>query len=149
LLTGSWGGLAVGAIAPNGVWMEGSASVLIAGTGTGWETTVRAGYEFGSWPKPDAWTFSVPGYLGYRYATLPYAMATDGHPFTEDMSLLVIGARMVLARSFRRSAIELGLDLSASLPVMRSEPFSQYWRQETDLWVDVAIVVGWSTRLGS
>jgi len=146
-LAGSWGGVAVGAIAPNGVWMEGSASSLVATAGTGWETTMRAGYEFGSSPKPNAWTFSIPVYFGYRYANLPYVMTTDGHYFTEDMSLLVTGARLVLARSFRRSAIELGLDLCGSLPLVRSEPRSPAWRQETVLWIDAAIVLGWSTRL--
>ena len=140
------GGLAIGAIAPNGVWMEGSASALQGLEGVGWETTVRAGYELGPSATPDAWGFSVPIYLGYRYARLPYYTTTDSSFVTEDMSLLVTGARLVLIRSFRRNAIEFGLDLSGSIPIARSEQ-PRGFSVETTFWVDAAIVVGWSTRL--
>jgi hypothetical protein len=145
-LAAAWGGFAVGAVAPSRLWLEGSVFMLVAMAGNGWETTFRAGYELFSPPKAGTWTVSLPVYGGYRYANLPYSIPTDGYNFTEDMSLLLVGARLVLTRSFRTNGIDLGLDFSGALPIARAEP-ARYWRQETDFWLDAAIVIGWSAGL--
>ncbi|MCL2823443.1 MAG: hypothetical protein FWD57_05570 [Polyangiaceae bacterium] len=139
------GGLCIGVIAPNRVWVEVSASSLLA-IGGGGETTALVGYDFDDAPSPRAWDFSVPVFFGGRYAARPPRWSTDSHSTgTEDMAMLIAGGRAVWTRTWTRNAIELGVGMSAAIPITRSEPSSSYYQDPpTYLWLDASIFIGFT-----
>ena len=138
------GGLAYGVIAPNDLWFEGGISLIRGLSGLGWETTALAGYAIGYDRAPETWNFSLPVYLGYRFAQRPSMRPSDGSNATQDTHMLVVGTRTVWSRFFRRAPLELGLDFSLSIPFARGVSSTNMWRDPaTSVWVSAALVVGW------
>jgi hypothetical protein len=136
------GGLALGAIAPSRLWLEGGASLLHGLEGLSWETTAVGGYAFGYARARETWNFSVPVYAGYRFAERPSMWPTDGRNVTRPTHYVVGGMRLVGTRFFSSGLLELGVDISIALPFAEDEPSNSFWRDPTSTWINGAFVVG-------
>lgn len=136
------GGLAIGAIAPSRLWLEGGASLIHGLEGLGWETTAVGGYALGYARARETWNFSVPMYAGYRFAERPSTWPTDGRNFTRPTHYFVCGARLVTTRFFSSGLLELGLDISVALPFAEGEPSDRSWEDPTSPWINGALVFG-------
>jgi hypothetical protein len=138
------GGLAVGAIAPSRIWLEGGASVLHGLEGLGWEATAVGGYALGYARARATWNLSVPVYAGYRFAERPSSLPTDGYDVTRPMHYAVGGVRLVATRFFSSGLLELAMDVSIALPFAEGEPSNNMWRDPTLSWINGALVIGGS-----
>jgi len=115
-------------------------------SGHGGEVAGLVGCSFDDAPLPHTWEFSVPVFFGVRYAERPANWPTDSHSETEDMAMLIAGARAVWTRTWTENAIELGLGMSVSIPIARSEQSKHSYYQDppTFLWLDASIFIGWT-----
>jgi hypothetical protein len=121
--------LGLGVRAPNGVWGEGSGGATLGINGLGWDASLVGGATLGRVaPDPGNWTLSAPVFLGYRYAKRAPSGATDAHTLYEDLHMVVVGGRGAFTRwAAGGNGLELGLELSLSVPFARTEPDSPYY----------------------
>lgn len=131
------GGIGLGVITADSVWVEGAARSWFGLQGLGWDATLLAGYAFDRQASKGNWDFSMPVSGGYRFAKRPNAHASDGYSFTEQLHLVVAQGRVVWTRHFSKTAIELSLGATFGVPVARKQP-DDYWYSDppTDVWVD-------------
>jgi hypothetical protein len=137
------GGIGLGVITADSLWVEGAARSWLGLQGLGWDATLLAGYALGRQVSKGQWDFSIPVSGGYRFAKRPNANASDGHAFTEQLHLVVAQGRVVGTRHYSQMAIELSLGATIGVPVSRQQP-DEYWYSDppTDVWVDGMAGVG-------
>lgn len=143
-----FGGLGLGVTTAQGLWLEGSASLLIGLEGGGYEGALSAGWALHDRPEPHAWNLQIPVFATYRHVKRPSSGTTDAYTAYERMNMLGVGARLVFVRTFESNAFEIGLGTSAAVPVTRERVGGMYLTDApTKIWFDASLTLGFSFGL--
>jgi hypothetical protein len=136
----------LGVRAPNGVWAEAAGGATRGAHDLGWDASLVAGGTVGRVaPDPGEWTLTAPVFLGYRFSKRPASSPTDGTSPFEDLHMMVVGARGALTRwASGANGLELGVELSLSVPFAKDEPTSPYYGDgPTHTIVEAGLYIAW------
>jgi len=140
------GRVGLGVRAPNGIWAEGGGGATLGVEDVGWDVSLLGGGTVGAVaPNPGAWTVTVPVFFGYRFAKRAASYPTDAHSIFEHLHMMVVGARGAFTRwAEGGNGLELGLELSLSVPFARDEPTSDYYADgPTHTIIETGLYIAW------